>query len=315
LLRDERQVFIACHFKIFDFRVRNIEFGASGERWLPPLVELYVFLRAWENLASLHLLIRCGAILDQEHVEHQEAQRHQWDHKAHEGETEEPGLIQDDSIHVVFPVSLQSSALGNVNCPAFRHWEQNPVRHDPRIRRQQKVGQQEGDEVLVIVQTHTIVDPDAVVVEFLNANIAHHAVLRASRFFELASLARGVRSKQNVIIFKFDEGLVRFFRAGQLSRANPTRHEVRVVADHDEEGAWPLMPPWDVRTWHFWEAHSHVNVKTARNECHIQNLYYRVSLEATHFISAFQCSNRHWSAFIFTASLGTFDENKSLDGW
>lgn len=41
----------------------------------------------------------------------------------------------------------------------------------------------ERQEVFVVLQADTLIDPDAVVVEFLAAGVAHDAVLRPGWFF------------------------------------------------------------------------------------------------------------------------------------
>ncbi len=47
----------------------------------------------------------------------------------------------------------------------------------------------EKDKPSVVIKTHTVIDPNAMMIEFLIANITHSAMLRPSGFCKLAGLA------------------------------------------------------------------------------------------------------------------------------
>ena len=72
---------------------------------------------------------------------------------------------------------------------------------------------QESQEVLVVVESYALVDPDAVMVEFFTARVAQGAMLGTSRLGQVTSVTPCTFGKHDVVIwiaFKsaFDSGLI-----------------------------------------------------------------------------------------------------------
>jgi hypothetical protein len=67
----------------------------------------------------------------------------------------------------------------------------------------------EQDKPSVVVETHTVIDPNAMVIKFFITNIAHTAVFRACWLSELACLAFIILEIHNmIIIISFQSSLV-----------------------------------------------------------------------------------------------------------
>ena len=60
----------------------------------------------------------------------------------------------------------------------------------------------EAEEILVIVQSNALVNPNTMMVKLLHAKAAHGAMLRPSWFLDLASAALDSFLKDNTIEFK-----------------------------------------------------------------------------------------------------------------
>ena len=61
---------------------------------------------------------------------------------------------------------------------------------------------QESQEVLVVVESYALIDPNAVMVEFFDTMSAHTAMFGSWRFLEIASPALVTFLKDDVIVFE-----------------------------------------------------------------------------------------------------------------
>ena len=98
----------------------------------------------------------------------------------------------------------------------------------------------ETEEILVIVQSNALVNPNTMMVKLLHAKAAHGAMLRPSWFLDLASAALDSFLKDYTIKFKSlerrnDCASVRIFI--QLAWVHPARHKIARVADYHDQSA------------------------------------------------------------------------------
>ena len=126
-------------------------------------------------------------------MEPDETKQHDSDNKAQQ---------HDNREHLVLPLQiLENDAPVCVEPPALSVDERlvpqvalidqvarTEVADDAAVDANAGVHEEEGDEVLVVVQAHAVVDPDAVMVKLFAAHVAKCAMLRPSRLRRLTRI-------------------------------------------------------------------------------------------------------------------------------
>ena len=84
--------------------------------------------------------------------------------------------------------------------PLFNQMLRAQHANNEAINADASVEEKEQQEVFVIVEAHSVVEPDAVVVKLLNADFVHDAVLRARWFRYVASVAPAFLVKEQLIV-------------------------------------------------------------------------------------------------------------------
>ena len=86
-----------------------------------------------------------------------------------------------------------------------------------------------------------MIDPDTVMVKFLNAVVAHNAMLRARWFNKFACDAVFVLLEHYIIIWVSFESFLRLFFVLNHTRSNHTRFVKAVETQHHQERACVLV--------------------------------------------------------------------------
>lgn len=120
---------------------------------------------------------------------------------------------------------------------------------------------QKGQEVLVVPEADALIDPYAVVVEFLDTHVARGAVLAPSWLLKFARFAFAVGCEEELVERKpFKRFLLG--RVGDVPRVDCARFVVAVVAGEHEHRARVFMPRGYVGTRNVWEPTIHVQVES-----------------------------------------------------
>ena len=135
---------------------------------------------------------------------------------------------------------------------------------DAAVKAYPNVEEDEAQKPLIILPTNTLIQPNAMVIKFLDAPITNGTVLRAGWLFNFASWA-------NILLLKHD--LVVYIHAlrdaclGAIlddSRVNGAGFVKAIIAYKHENGAGVSVIAGEVRAWTVINKHSlHVNIIAA----------------------------------------------------
>ena len=153
--------------------------------------------------------------------------------------------------------------------------KQDLYSNDKTICANHSMQENEAEEILVIVQSNALVNPNTMMVKLLHAKAAHGAMLRPSWFLDLASAALDSFLKDYTIKFKSlersnDCASVRIFI--QLAWVHPARHKIARVADYHEQSAhWNVIEIQSL-VRQVWEAVPHINVEAPKRAGKVDDL-------------------------------------------
>ena len=158
--------------------------------------EVVAFSQKLLSLAFLAPLVCCIASRYEVKMERDEGPEHQADNRAKNKTTNKHfgilllhKVVEYDLCRRLEDLTVHSLKLSLIESLRFNYAHNDVVTSYCTIRADDGVEEQEADKVFVIVKANTLVDPDAMVVEFFNARAAHRAVFRARRLFNLTSPA------------------------------------------------------------------------------------------------------------------------------
>ena len=157
--------------------------------------------------------------------------------------------------------------------------KQDLYSNDKTISAYHSMHENETQEILVIVQSNALVNPNAMMIKLLHAKAAHGAMLWASWFLDLASSALDPFLEDYAIKFKsLERGdycpTVRIFI--KSARVHPTRHEIARVAHYHEQSAHRNVIVVQSLIRYVWEAVPHINIKATERAGEVDYLDKRV---------------------------------------
>lgn len=133
------------------------------------------------------------------------------------------------------------------------------------------------------MEANAVVEPDAVVVELLNAHVAHGTVLRTRWFINLASSALVLLVKYNFIVLKSLNLFSKCSLGCSLSHmpgTNITSHKVSEVAGHHYHCTYYFMVASSVVVGDMVESIKNVDVEPAKSTCEVHQLDDWISFPA-----------------------------------
>ena len=151
--------------------------------------------------------------------------------------------------------------------------------YDCAVCRKNRMEIQEEQEVSVVKETNTLINPDAMVIKLLYATLAHIAMLRSCRLFHFACLAFVFLLKHDSIRLEALNSFNLVFLVGLLVNApwvDPTCHEVTCIAHKHEDSAGNLMIFINELIWHSWKSVLHINVESSKCAYKVNNLDERI---------------------------------------
>ena len=109
-------------------------------------------------------------------------------------------ILENDAPVCVEPPALSVDERLVPQVALINQVTRTEVADDAAVDANAGMHEEEGDEVLVVVQTHAVVDPDAMMVKLLAAHVAQSAVLGASRLGCLAGVAPTLGVEHAVVV-------------------------------------------------------------------------------------------------------------------
>ena len=108
---------------------------------------------------------------------------------------------------------------------------------------------QEREEPSVVFAANTLVEPNAMMIKFLNAAVAYCAVFRPGRLVDLASRTLILLFEHHFIVFVQLGGLPRLYLVLYPSRIHRAGLVETVVAGEHDRTCYPAMIASQVGTW------------------------------------------------------------------
>ena len=166
---------------------------------------------------------------------------------------------------------------------SFHKVEQNLDASDEAIGAYNGMQEYKAEEILVIVQPDTLIDPNTVMVELLHAVATHGAVLRPRWFLNQACSALDPFFENDTVELKAFECVddltaVRVFV--QFARIDPTRHEVACIADEHNQSADVQVIRIHSRIGYVRKSISDIDVEPTESACEVNDLHKWIVLIA-----------------------------------
>jgi hypothetical protein len=161
----------------------------------------------------------------------------------------------------------------------LEHFESN----DGAIDTNDDMEEEEEQEEAIVVETHCLVDPHAVMVKLLYANTTHATMLRPCWLVYLTSRTLVLLLEHHPVVrVPFDSlnDICPFSFTAEFARINPAGSEVTGIAEHHDHGANVFVVPSHIWIGHQMECLRHVHIEPSKGAHKVHDLHQWVRLIA-----------------------------------